>query len=183
MHLRFFTYFLATVGLHFTNLFSELLFMYRVFKLDMIYFERLLGYLWMNFCPDYDVYYVHEMRTFDLFKKKIKNSTLLASMTSERKVANSFTGSGRGAPMILQNPYPSGSKKLNIRAFKWGIVGFCTKDGFTGKKLSLLWMLTPPGFYHVKKTREVAFWTFIRRQNHKPLSFFDIIKPRRGEHS
>ena len=58
-----------------------------------------------------------------------------------------------------------------------------TKIWFTGKKLSLLWMLPPPWFYYVKKTREVAFWTFIRRQNHKPLSFFDIIKPRRGEHS
>ena len=43
-------------------------------------------------------------------------------------------------------------------------------------------MLHPPGFYYVKKTREVAFWTFIRRWNHKPLRFFDIIKPRRIEH-
>ena len=56
------------------------------------------------------------------------------------------------------------------------------KIWFTGKKLSLLWMLPPPGFYYVKKTREVVFWTFIRRQNHKPLRFFDIIKPRRIEH-
>ena len=38
------------------------------------------------------------------------------------------------------------------------------------------------GFIMSKKTREVAFWTFIRRQNHKPLQFFDIIKPRRIEH-
>ena len=37
-------------------------------------------------------------------------------------------------------------------------------------------------FFYVKKTREVAFWTFIRRWNHKPLRFFDIIKPRRMEH-
>ena len=43
-------------------------------------------------------------------------------------------------------------------------------------------MLHPPGFYYVKKTREVGFWTFIRRWNHKPLSFYDIIKPSRIEH-
>ena len=43
-------------------------------------------------------------------------------------------------------------------------------------------MLHPPRFYYVKKTREVAFWTFIRRWNHKPLGFFDIIIPKRIEH-
>ena len=32
--------------------------------------------------------------------------------------------------MILPPPHPSGSKKLNIRAFIWGIVGFFTSAGF-----------------------------------------------------
>ena len=39
-----------------------------------------------------------------------KKSTLLASTTSERKVANTFTGGGRGAPMMMPLPHPSGSK-------------------------------------------------------------------------
>ena len=37
-------------------------------------------------------------------------STLLAYTTSERKIANSFTGGGRGGPMVMPRPHPSGSK-------------------------------------------------------------------------
>jgi len=34
----------------------------------------------------------------------------LASTTSERKVANSFTGGGHGTSMVMPRPHPSGSK-------------------------------------------------------------------------
>jgi hypothetical protein len=44
------------------------------------------------------------MRNFDLIKKKSFFSTLLASTTSERIVANSFMGGGRGAPHVNATP-------------------------------------------------------------------------------
>ena len=69
-------------------------------------------------------------------------------------------------------------KKKTFLSCEWKI----TKIWIWGEEFLILWMLYPPGFYYVKKTREVAFWTFIRRQNHKPLRFFGIIKPRRIEH-
>ena len=38
-----------------------------------------------------------------------------------------------------------------------------TKIRIWGEGFFTLWMLYHPGFFYVKKTREVAFWTFIRR--------------------
>ena len=53
----------------------------------------------------------------------------MASTASERKDTTTFTGGGRGAPMIVPHPCPSGSIKLSIRAFIWGIYFFCTSVG------------------------------------------------------
>ena len=40
-----------------------------------------------------------------------------------------FTGIEHGSSMTMPRPCPSGSKKLSIRAFIWGIVGFCNSNG------------------------------------------------------
>ena len=58
-----------------------------------------------------------DMNPTGMAKKKKKISTILASTTSERKVANSFTGGGRGTPMMMPRPHPSSSKQLSIKAF------------------------------------------------------------------
>ena len=57
-----------------------------------------------------------------------------------------------------------------------------TKIWFTGKKLSLLWMLPPPGFYYVKKTKRFVILSSDKSSERNLSCFFDMIKPRRGEH-
>ena len=58
------------------------------------------------------------------------NLTHLAFTTLERKGTKKFKEGRRDAPIIMPDPCLSGSKKLSIRAFIWGIVCFFTRVGF-----------------------------------------------------
>ena len=86
------------------------LIIYRVFKLDLPPKKRLWGHQKFTFKSEKWYLYIHEMRNFDLIKNCFIFSTLLASTTSERKIANSFTGGGRGGPMVMPRPHPPDSK-------------------------------------------------------------------------
>ena len=53
----------------------------------------------------------------------------MASKASERKFIKNFKGGRRGPLIIVPRPCPSGSKKLSIGAFIWGIFYFCASIG------------------------------------------------------
>ena len=57
------------------------------------------------------------------------------------------------------------------------------KDVFRGNNSFLSWMLATPGFYYVKKPKRFVILSSDKSSERNLSCFFDIIKPRRGEHS
>ena len=56
-----------------------------------------------------------------------------------------------------------------------------SKDVFRGNDSFLSWMLTPPGFYYVKKPKRFVILSSDKSSERNLSCFFDIIEPRRIE--
>ena len=79
-----------------------------------------------------------------------------------------FTNSGRGKPLIMPRPSSSRIKMSIIRAFKWGIICFCTIIGSL-----LIWRKPKLVFevYHSNRSPLYVPTSFLWHNNWKPLLF------------
>ena len=102
------------------------------------------------------------MRTFDLITSILILSTSLGLHGLRKKRFQTFywRWAWHGTPMIMRLPFSSGSKKLNIGAFIWGIICFCTMLGSfriikNAGEWRLLWFVF---VFIVSKIRQKTKW-------------------------